>query len=161
MFKRARAALEGYVAAGAAPEKLALAAALGITCGLFPFFGTTTALAALVAVVFRANMIVVQVFNYLMYPVYLPCVVLMFVAGAWAFGSGHEHYTSSMLYNIAAQGLRASIQALGLGMLHAIYVWIVLAPILVVVLRVCLLPPIRRWTDSRQKSGLPSSGPSD
>jgi uncharacterized protein (DUF2062 family) len=157
-FKGARAALENYLAAGASAEKLALAVALGITCGLFPVFGTTTALAALAALAFRVNLIVVQLFNYLMYPIYFPCVAGFIMAGAWAFGDGLDHYSIATLQHIAAMGWRAALQTLGADLLHAIYAWLVFAPFCVLVLRACMLPSIRRWTVSRKQLTVPSDG---
>ena len=53
---------------GVTPEKLALSLALGITLGIFPALGSTTALCAIAALVLRLNLPAIQIVNYFMYP---------------------------------------------------------------------------------------------
>ena len=50
---------------GVTPEKMALSLALGVAMGVFPLLGTTTALCALVALIWRLNLPAIQIVNYL------------------------------------------------------------------------------------------------
>tara|TARA_B100000686_G_C16766196_1_gene961980 strand:- start:1984 stop:2472 length:489 start_codon:yes stop_codon:yes gene_type:complete len=54
---------------GLTPFKLSLVIALGLTLSVFPVFGTTTLLCTLIAMVFRLNMVAIQVANYIAFPV--------------------------------------------------------------------------------------------
>ncbi len=139
------AALHAALSSGTSPEKLALGAALGVTCGLFPVFGTTTVLTFLVGIAFRANAMLVQVFNYLMYPVYFPVAAAFIVAGAWLFGADSSaDYSIAGMRAVFAQGWQAVARELGVTLLHGVLVWLMVAPLLVLALRKALLPMARR-----------------
>lgn len=151
-----RGALHAALASGTSPEKLALGVALGVTCGLFPVFGTTTLLTFLVGIAFRANAVLVQVFNYLMYPVYFPVAAAFIVAGAWLFGAdGSVDYSMAGMRAVFAQGWQAVFRELGVTLLHAVLVWLMVAPLLVLVVRKAMLPLARRLA-----AGLPKESQS-
>jgi hypothetical protein len=60
-----------YLQQGITPHKLALTVALGLLFGIFPILGTSTLLCTLIALAFRLNMAVIQLINYLVYPLQL------------------------------------------------------------------------------------------
>src|SRR5271170_1307288 len=74
---------------GVTPEKLALSLALGAAIGVFPALGTTTALCALVAFIWRLNLPAIQIVNYFVYPVQLALLIPFFRAGEILFGAPH------------------------------------------------------------------------
>eukprot|EP01034_Spumella_vulgaris_P003768 gene3768-4823_t len=53
---------------GITPEKIALTAALGAVIAVFPILGSTTVLCGLVAWGLRLNQPIIQLVNYLCYP---------------------------------------------------------------------------------------------
>jgi uncharacterized protein (DUF2062 family) len=53
---------------GVSPEKIALSVALGVTLGVFPLLGSTTALCALAAFTMQLNLAAIQLVNYFVYP---------------------------------------------------------------------------------------------
>ena len=75
----------GYLKTGLTPQKLAITIALGIIIGIFPVIGATTLLSALIAVVFRLNMAVIQLVNYLSYPLQLLLFLPFLKAGNYFF----------------------------------------------------------------------------
>ena len=70
---------------GVSPKKLALCAALGITLGVFPVFGTTTILCVIAALIFRLNQAAIQVVNYAVYPLWFIMLVPFFKMGEYIF----------------------------------------------------------------------------
>lgn len=142
-FRGARRALLGYLASGASAEKLALAVALGATCGLFPVFGATTALTALVGIIFRVNPVIVQVFNYAMYPIYFPAMVGFIAAGMTLFGGGGSHYQMAALRAAFDHGWGSAVRILGYDLLYGVIVWAVLSPLIAILIRLLALRLIR------------------
>ena len=72
---------------GVTPEKMALSLALGVAIGVFPALGTTTALCALVAFIWRLNLPAIQIVNYFVYPAQLALIIPSFRAGEILFGA--------------------------------------------------------------------------
>jgi len=135
----------GYLKDGASPDKVSLAVALGITCGLFPIYGASTAVSALAGVIFRANPVIVQIFNYMTYPIYFPIAFAFILAGAWLFEGSLDAYTAGGVRVIVEAGVVAVLRQLGRALAHAAIVWLVIAPFAVILLKAALTPAIRRW----------------
>jgi len=70
----------GVLRQGITPKQLAITVALGFLLGVFPFPGITTGLCAGVAILFRLNMVAIQMANYVVYPLqfflFIPYVTL-------------------------------------------------------------------------------------
>lgn len=143
--RRAVRAARGFLAQGMSPEKLALAVAIGATCGLFPVFGATTAVAAVAGVVFRANPVVVQVFNYAMYPVYFFVEFALIVAGAWVFEGNLHAYSPRGLRAMFEDGWGAMLNQGARALIQAVAMWLVIAPPLFLLLRWAVLRLILRF----------------
>src|SRR5256885_328582 len=56
---------------GITPEKIALTLALGAALGIFPILGASTLLCAIAGIWLRLNQPVIQLTNYLVYPLQL------------------------------------------------------------------------------------------
>ena len=74
---------------GVTPEKMALSLALGVALGVFPVLGTTTALCALVAFIWRLNLPAIQIVNYFVYPLQIALLIPFFRLGEKLFGAPH------------------------------------------------------------------------
>lgn len=63
---------------GNTPHQLSLAITLGIIFGVFPFIGVTTIILTVIALTFNLNMVIIQLSNYVVYPLqlvlYLPFI---------------------------------------------------------------------------------------
>lgn len=145
LVRRTRLEITKYLAEGSTPEMLALAVALGVTGGLFPIYGMTTAVSFVLGIVFRANPVVVQVFNYMMYLIYFPIELGFILVGALIFEGGYDAYSLEGLRSTFSAGLLPALQQLGRALLHAVAVWAVVAPFLAWGLKSALTPVIRRW----------------
>ncbi len=70
---------------GVTPEKIALSVALGVTLGVFPVLGSTTAVCALAAFAWQLNLPAIETVNYFIYPP--PDRVADSLLPGWASGS--------------------------------------------------------------------------
>jgi uncharacterized protein (DUF2062 family) len=66
---------------GVTPEKIALSVALGVTLGVFPVLGSTTALCALAAFAWQLNLPAIEIVNYFIYPLQIALLIPFFRAG--------------------------------------------------------------------------------
>ena len=144
-WRRWQAQVMKYLESGISPEKNSLAIAVGATGGLFPIYGLTTLVSAILGVLLRANPVVVQIFNFMMYPIYFPIELAFIVAGAWLFEGNVDAYSIEGLRKVFAGGLASTVRQLGWALVHATMVWLAAAPLLTIALRAALLPIIRRW----------------
>jgi len=82
---------------GITPRQIALTLAIGSALGVFPLLGTTTLLCAVAAGVGRFNMPLIQLVNYLVYPLQLILLLPFWRVGAWLFGSAVPGSLSEMV----------------------------------------------------------------
>ncbi len=78
MLKKQIAKLKEYLAKyrlQLTSRKITLSVVAGIAFGLFPVIGTTTVLCLIVAAVFRLDITIMQIVNYLIYPLQLAFII--------------------------------------------------------------------------------------
>ena len=78
---------EDYLSKDQDPKKLSFTVSLGMILGIFPIPGTTTLLCILAAIPLKLNMIIIQLANYLVYPLQLILLVPMIRYGGKIFGA--------------------------------------------------------------------------
>lgn len=78
-FGKAAAVIKSQLVQGLTPHELALALAIGVTVGVMPLVWGTSLLCLILASVLRLNQVVVQIANYLVYPLhfllYIPYLI--------------------------------------------------------------------------------------
>ena len=129
---------------GVTPEKMALSLALGVALGVFPVLGTTTALCALVAFVWRLNLPAIQIVNYFVYPLQIALVLPFFRAGEKLFGAPHLPLSVSQIVAAVHASFWGATQFLWATIWHAAVAWCVIAPVFVALAYVILLALLRR-----------------
>lgn len=72
---------------GITPAQVALTLALGAVLGIFPILGATTALCAVAGIGLRLNQPLIQLVNYLVYPLQLALLIPFYRAGERLFGA--------------------------------------------------------------------------
>jgi uncharacterized protein (DUF2062 family) len=87
--RRVVAPIVAQLKQGITPEKIALTLSLGCVLGVFPIIGATTALCAVVAWKLKLNQPIIQLTNYLLYPVHLLLLLPFYRAGETLFGKPH------------------------------------------------------------------------
>ena len=125
-------------------REIALSIALGISLGIFPVLGTSTALCTLAAVILRLNLPAIQLVNYLVYPLQLLLLIPFFRAGELLFSNTDMKLT---LQTVSAAFKTDWLGAMGLlweAALHAAFVWLLIVPVLTWLLYHLLKPALRR-----------------
>jgi uncharacterized protein (DUF2062 family) len=144
---------------GVTADKIALTLAIGLILGLFPIFGTTSALCVIAALWLKLNQPIIQLVNWLAAPLQLPGIYLFVRIG--------ERLTRSPPVQFSINGLvqqfRASplqfMRLFGMTGLRGVLAWLLIAPAIATVVYLALLPPLRRI--GRLRGGRPATNQSD
>ena len=133
---------------GISPKKLALCAALGITLGIFPFYGTTL-LCVIAALIFRLNQAAIQVVNYAVYPLWFIMLVPFFKMGEYIFDASPIPFTEpkEIITMFQSDGFYF-FQTLGTTIFHAIIAWSLVFPLIAMILYFSLLPLLKKYIRS-------------
>ena len=129
---------------GVTPEKIAFSIVFGVTLGVFPVLGSTTALCAIAALAFRLNLPAIQLVNYFVYPLQIALLISFFRLGEKLFNAPHLPLSVSQIYAMIHASMTGAVRALWTTTWHAIVVWCILAPVAAVVLYFILAPVLRR-----------------
>jgi uncharacterized protein (DUF2062 family) len=127
---------------GITPDKIALTIALGAVLAVFPILGSTTILCAVVAAWLRLNQPVIQLVNWLVYPLQFVLLIPFYRAGEW-FGTPHLALSIPQLVERFRNGPLQFILDFGTIALGGIAVWCVLAPLAAGAMYVSLRTPLR------------------
>lgn len=140
---------------GITPEKIALTIALGAVIGMFPILGATTLLCGIVAAWLKLNQPIIQLVNYLMYPVQIILLLPFYRAGETLLGREHMPLSIPMLMERFRTDTGRFFGDFGMIGVGAIGVWCLLAPLAGGALYFTLRSPVRalaarvRRADSR------------
>jgi uncharacterized protein (DUF2062 family) len=129
---------------GVTPEQIALSIVFGVTLGVFPVLGTTTALCAIAALAFRLNLPAIQLVNYFAYPLQLVLLIPFFRLGEKLFHAPHLPLSVAQIYAMVHASMTGAVRALWTTTWHAIVVWCLVAPFAAIVLYWILIPVLRR-----------------
>jgi uncharacterized protein (DUF2062 family) len=112
---------------GLEPDQIAWCISLGLVCGVFPVMGTTTILVALIALVFRLNIVLIQLIHWLVSPLQLLLLIPFFQLGQTWFGGEGRGIDMEMLKLTWDKGwIDASILFINLHK-QAVFVWVIFA----------------------------------
>jgi uncharacterized protein (DUF2062 family) len=143
-WRRIRLLILELLRQGVTPEKMALSLALGVALGVFPMLGTTTALCALVAFIWRLNSPAIQMVNYFVYPLQIALLIPFFRAGERLFGAPRLPLAIAQILAMAHASFWGAMRFLWTTIWHAALVWCLIAPVFVALLYVTLTPILRR-----------------
>ena len=129
---------------GITPEKISLSIAWGVVIGIFPVVGTTTLLCAIVAIVLRLNLPIIQLANWLVYPLQIALLPPFFFIGAYVFGSGPLTHDAQELIFLFQSDLVNALVLLWDVLLQAIIVWLVMSPFVILCVFFILRPVLKR-----------------
>ena len=129
---------------GITPEKIALTVAMGMTLGLFPVLGSTTLLCFLAGLMLKLNQPIIQLVNYVVYPLQVAGIYFFIRIGEWLTR------TPPLQFSIAGliQQFRAAplhfLQEFGMTALRGVLAWTLMAPVAALAIYFLLLPVLRR-----------------
>jgi len=146
---------------GITPEKIALSLAIGICLGVFPVLGSTTALCALAAIVFRLNLPAIQLVNYLVYPLQLALIIPFIRFGEVLFGVPHVSLSLTIIFESIKRSAWQTTKTYWTSGWHAMIAWCLVGPVAIWILYMILAPVLRRLArvsanvvKARQSSGV-------
>lgn len=129
---------------GMTAEKIALTIAIGASLGVFPLLGTTTALCFGAALALGLNQPVIQLVNYLVYPLQIPLIYVFVRLGERVAGvPGVSFDIKSLTAAFAADPL-SFFERFGMTGLLGILGWLMIAIPAAALLYLALLPLLRR-----------------
>lgn len=141
---------------GITPHKLALTIALGAVLGVTPVLGSTTVLCTLAALALGLNLPLIQLVNYLMYPLQLLLVLPFIQAGQWVFREPPLPFSISQIATLIHHGLWRALVTLWDYTLHGLVAWLVLGAITCAGIYFVLLLILKRFVP---KQGIHMHGP--
>lgn len=127
---------------GITPEKIALTVALGCVLATFPILGSTTLLCTAAALWLRLNQPIIQLANYLCYPLQIVLLIPLYRAGEW-LGAPHLALSIPQLMERFRAGPLQFIADFAGIALGGVGIWCLTAPLVGAALYFILRPPLR------------------
>ena len=112
---------------GTTPRQLALTCALGIVISIFPFIGVTTWICLGLALVFRLNIAIIQLVNYLFFPLQLILLLPFINIGTFLFKLNPFPYTQEQLITLFKTDFWRLASEAGASVGSGIVVWGIIA----------------------------------
>jgi uncharacterized protein (DUF2062 family) len=129
---------------GVTPHKIALSIALGFSLGVIPFLGVTTALCALAAVRLKLNQPVIQLVNWLVYPLQLAWLLIFVRIGEWIMHAPFINFSLPELIQKFHESPVKFFQEFGIAQMQGIAAWLFIAPFLTMITYSVLMPPLKK-----------------
>jgi hypothetical protein len=127
---------------GITPDKIALTIALGALLAIFPILGSTTLLCGVAAAGLRLNQPVIQLVNWLVYPLQLILLIPFYRAGE-SLGAPHLSLSIPQLIDRFTAGPLQFVVDFGVVALGGIAAWFIIAPPALAILYFTLRLPLR------------------
>ncbi len=112
---------------GISSEALALSISIGIIGGAFPLIGFASYICLFLTLVFKQNIIIVQVANWLSYPIQILLLIPFMKLGNAIFGSGELTITIHQVVVAFQSGLMHGVKLIGIFSLYGVIAWAVIA----------------------------------
>ena len=127
-----------YLKQGISPQKLAWSVAVGLVVGISPIIGTTTLLCLGLALVLRLNLAVIQLANYVAYPLQILLLIPFFQVGSLILGEKGVSFSVDLIIHSFESDFLLALQEFGWAILHAVLVWMAVAvPLAIGIYTVC------------------------
>src|SRR5215469_5502642 len=134
---------------GVTPQKIALSIALGISLGVFPILGTTTMLCAIAALRLKLNQPIIQLVNWLVYPLQLGLMLVFVRIGQWITHAPQMSLSIPELVQTLHDSPFKFMQEFGISALQGVLAWLFIAPIFTAIVFFALVPPLTALAPKR------------
>ncbi len=135
--------LRNQLGQGLSPDRMAWSLALGLGAGVSPLVGSSTGLCILLALLFRLNQVVMQVANYLAYPLQLALLIPFIRLGERLFGAPRLPLSLEALSSALRADAWGTLHTFWTSLWHAGVAWLLTAPAAAALLAVALTPLFR------------------
>jgi uncharacterized protein (DUF2062 family) len=112
---------------GFSAETLALSISIGIIGGAFPAIGFASYICLILTLAFKQNIIIVQVVNWLVYPLQILLIIPFMKLGYSIFTGGELTITLHQVVAAFQSGIMNGIKLIGIISLYGIIAWAVIA----------------------------------
>jgi len=112
---------------GFSSETLALSISIGIIGGAFPVLGLASYMCLLLTLTFRQNIIIVQVINWLVYPIQILLLIPFMKLGNAIFGGSDMTLTFHQVVVAFQSGILNGLKLIGIISLYGVTAWVVIA----------------------------------
>lgn len=129
---------------GVEPDRLAWTMALAAVLGVFPIMGTTSLVCLLVGWALRLNQPVLHAINTLLYPLHLALILVFIRLGERIAGAPLIAFSVPQLLERFKADPAQFARDFGWAAWHGVSAWLIVAPIVVVVLKLALTPVLQR-----------------
>ena len=136
---------------GISPERIGWTIALGIVLGVFPIMGSTTLICLLVGWVLHLNQPVLHVFKTLVYPLHLALILVFIRLGERIYGVPLIAFSiPQMIVKFKADPVQFA-RDFGMAAWHGVSAWLLIAPVAAVLIKLAVMPVLRRMTASLER----------
>jgi uncharacterized protein (DUF2062 family) len=135
---------------GITPQKIALTVAIGCVLGVFPVLGSTTLLCFLAGVLLKLNQPIIQLVNYLIYPLQFAGIYFFIRIGEWITRTPPLQFSISGLTQQFRDAPLHFFAQFGMTALRGVLAWTLIVPFAAAALYFALLPVLRRLARLRQ-----------
>ncbi len=142
--ERIAAVIVAQLVQGVTPQKVALSIALGISLGVIPVLGITTMLCAVVGLRLKLNQPIIQLVNWLVYPLQLALLLVFVRIGEWITHAPVVIFSVPQLIQIFHESPMKFLQVFWVGQLQGLAAWLFIAPIFPAIVFFALVPPLKR-----------------
>ena len=139
----------GLLSQGITPHKVALTLALGVVLGVNPLIGTSTTLCAVAALWLGLNLPLIQLINYLAYPLQILLLIPFVQAGQWLFREPPLPFSAADIKAMLAAGVWKAVQTLWSYALHGMVAWLFLGALMGLAIYGCSLPLLKQLARQR------------
>ncbi len=129
---------------GFTSEKLALSVSLGVIGGTFPIIGLASLVCLLLTILFRQNLIIVQLTNYLVYPLQIILLLPLMRIGNSIIAGNQIALTLSQVVSAFKIGIWHGINEIGIISLYGALAWTIVAIPALVILYIIFLVFFKR-----------------
>lgn len=129
---------------GVTPQKMALSIALGLSLGIIPILGVTTALCAIVAIRFKLNQPVIQLVNWLVYPLQLGLLLVFVRIGEWMMHAPPLNLSLPELLLKFHDSPVKFFEQFGMTAWQGLVAWLFIAPVLTGIIFSLLVPLLKK-----------------
>jgi uncharacterized protein (DUF2062 family) len=147
--ERIAAVVVAQLMQGVTPQKIALSIALGISLGVIPVLGITTMLCAIAGVRLKLNQPIIQLVNWLVYPLQLALLLVFVRIGEWITHAPPVLFSLPQLIQVFHESPMKFLQVFWVGQLQGLVAWLFIAPIFTAIVFFALVPPLKRVASMR------------
>src|SRR5580704_17687819 len=144
LYRRLLDPLLALLRAGLAPRQLALCIAIAIVVGNIPILGVSTILCTVIALIFRLNLLAIQLVQAAMAPTQLLLIIPFVRLGEWMLRVQPQIVSIEGTFALLSLGIWQAVVLLRDAIFHAAFAWCVIAPLCIYLLQRLLTPVFER-----------------